>query len=213
MARGFVRDGADVYTLRSRRDDLIAIERFGAKSVDNLLANIDASKKRPLSRVLVALGIRHVGSEMAAMLAQHFGSIDALSSASADEIEAIPGVGRVIAESVVDFFARPDNRDLVQRLRAAGVNLAEERGAAREGPLSGLTFVVTGRLDRLSRNEAESLLKREGATVATTVTKKTTYVVVGADPGTKLTKAEKLAVQTLDEDAFLALLQDRGVRV
>jgi DNA ligase (NAD+) len=213
MARGFVRDGADVYTLRGRRDDLIAIERFGAKSVDNLLANIDASKKRPLSRVLVALGIRHVGSEMAAMLAQHFGSIDALISASADEIEAIPGVGRVIAESVVDFFARPDNRDLVQRLRAAGVNLAEERGAAREGPLSGLTFVVTGRLDRLSRNEAESLLKREGATVATTVTKKTTYVVVGADPGTKLAKAEKLAVQTLDEDAFLTLLKARGIAI
>ena len=163
--------------------------------------------------MLVALGIRHVGSEMATMLAQHFGSIDALMSATVEEIEAIPGVGRVIAESVAEFFDRAENRDLVERLRAAGVNLAEERGAAREGPLSGLTFVVTGRLERLSRNEAEALIKREGGAIASSVSKKTDYVVVGAEPGSKLAKAEKLGVAIVDEEGFVGLLGERGVVV
>ena len=127
MDRGFVRDGADLYRLHEKRDDLLAVERLGAKSVDAILANIEKSKSRSLARVLIALGIRHVGGEMATLLAEHFGTFDALMSASVEEIEEIPGVGRVIGESVVDFFSRDDNRDMVERLRAGGVNLTQQK--------------------------------------------------------------------------------------
>ncbi len=213
MSRGLVKDGADLYALKGCREELIGIERLGAKSVDNVLANIEASKKRPLARVLVALGIRHVGGEVATALAQQFGGIDALLSATPEQIAELPGIGLVIGESVAEFFSRPENRDMVERLRAAGVNLVEERGAAREGSLSGLTFVVTGRLDRLSRNEAESLIKANGGAIGSSVTKKTGYLVCGADPGSKLAKAEALGTTVLDEDAFLSLLAERGISV
>jgi DNA ligase (NAD+) len=211
FAKGIVRDGADLYTLKDRRDELLAMERLGAKSVDNLLASIEASKSRPLAQVLVALGIRHVGGEVAVTLANHFGSIDAIMDATAEDITAIPGFGAKIADSIVEWFALDDNRAVVEKLRAAGVNLREESGGAREGPLSGLTLVITGRLEALSRNEAESLVKRHGAALGSTVTKKTDYLIVGADPGSKLAKAEKLGVEVLDEDGFLALLRERGV--
>ena len=211
MERGFVQDGGDLYRLRERRDDLLQIDRFGEKSVDNLLASIDASKQRPLARVIVALGIRHVGGEVASVLATHFGGIDALMDASAEQIDEIPGIGAVIAESVAAFFADADNRALVEKLRAAGVNLRAEKGAAREGPLSGLTFVVTGRLERLSRDAAEALIKDAGGAATSSVTKKTDYVVVGAEAGSKLAKAQKLGTALLDEDAFVALLRERGV--
>ena len=213
MSRGFMKDGADLYTLRDRREELIGIERLGAKSVDNVLANIEASKKRPLARVLVALGIRHVGGEVATALAQQFGGIDALMSATPEQIAELPGVGLVIGESVAEFSSRPENRDMVERMRAAGVNLVEERGPAREGPLSGLTFVVTGRLERLSRNEAESLIKAHGGAIGSSVTKKTDYLVAGADPGSKLAKAESLGTHVLDEAAFASLLAERGISV
>jgi len=213
MERGFVQDGGDLYRLRERRADLLEIDRFGEKSVDRLIASIDASKARPLSRVIVALGIRHVGGEVASVLATHFGSIDALISAGVEQIVEIPGVGNVIAESIVEFFTDADNRSLVEKLRAAGVNLRAEKGAAREGPLSGLTFVVTGRLDRLGRDAAESLIKQHGGAVASSVSKKTDYLVVGAEAGSKLAKAEKTGTALLDEDAFVALLRERGVAV
>jgi DNA ligase (NAD+) len=213
MERGFVQDGGDLYRLRERRDDLLRIDRFGEKSVDNLLASIDASKDRPLARVIVALGIRHVGGEVASVLATHFGGIDALMDASAEQIDEIPGIGAVIAESVAAFFADADNRALVEKLRAAGVNLRAEKGAAREGPLSGLTFVVTGRLERLSRDAAEALIKSAGGAATSSVTKKTDYVVVGAEAGSKLAKAQQFGTALLDEDAFVALLRERGVAV
>ena len=159
------------------------------------------------------LGIRHVGGEVASVLATHFGSIDALIGATPEQIVEIPGVGNVIAESVVEFFADADNRSLVEKLRAAGVNLRAEKGAAREGPLSGLTFVVTGRLEHLGRDAAESLIKQHGGAVASSVSKKTDYLVVGAEAGSKLAKAEKTGTALLDEDAFVALLRERGVAV
>jgi DNA ligase (NAD+) len=135
MERGFVQDGGDLYRLYERRDDLLQIDRFGEKRVDRLLAAIEASKARPLARVIVALGIRHVGGEVAAVLATHFGSMDALTEAGVDQIVEIPGIGNVIAESVVEFFAEDENRALVEKLRAAGVNLGTEKGAgARDGP-------------------------------------------------------------------------------
>jgi len=211
MQRGLVQDGADLYSLEGKRDELIQIERLGAKSVDNLLASIEASKKRPLAQVIVALGIRHVGGEVAATVARHFGSIDALADASVEEIEDIPGVGLKIAESIVEWFALDENRAVVAKLRAAGVNLRERSGPAREGPLSGLTFVVTGRLERFSRDAAESLIKRSGGSVTGSVSKKTSYVVAGEEPGSKLAKAQELGATVLDEDAFVRLLRERGV--
>ena len=147
------------------------------------------------------------------MLATHFGGIDALMDASAEQIDEIPGIGAVIAESVAAFFAEAENRALVEKLRAAGVNLRAEKGAAREGPLSGLTFVVTGRLERLSRDAAEALIKSAGGAATSSVTKKTDYLVVGAEAGSKLAKAQKLGTALLDEDAFVALLRERGVAV
>jgi DNA ligase (NAD+) len=213
VTKGLIADGADLYTLKERRDDLLALERLGAKSVDNVLASIERSKGRPLASVIVALGIRHVGYEAAVALANHFGSMDALMNATTEQITEIPGIGMTIAESVREFFSLDENRQMVEKLRAAGVNLREESGGAREGPLSGLSFVVTGRLDRLSRNEAEDIIKRHGGSVGSSVSKKTSYLVVGADPGSKLAKAEKAGVPLLDEDAFLALLAERGIRV
>jgi DNA ligase (NAD+) len=207
-----VRDGADLYFLHERRDELLGLERMGEKSVDNLLRGIDASKGRPLARVLVALGIRHVGGEVASTIANHFGSIDTIMEASVADITAIPGVGEKIADSIREHFSFPENREVVEKLRRAGVNLREESGGAREGPLSGLTFVVTGRLDRLSRDAAESLVKRCGGAATSSVTKKTDYLIVGAEPGSKLAKAEKLGTQILDEDQFFALLAEKGVK-
>ncbi|MEX2245625.1 MAG: NAD-dependent DNA ligase LigA [Dehalococcoidia bacterium] len=208
---GLIEEGADLYRLHEQRDRLLQLERMGEKSVDNVLASIEASKKRPLASVIFALGIRHVGSEVASVLANHFGSIDALMDAPAEQIEAIPGIGPKIAESVHEFLSRDDTRITVEKLRAAGVNLREESGGAREGALSGLTFVITGRLERFSRDAAEAIVKRNGGAVGTSVTKKTDYLVAGAEAGSKLAKAQQLGTPTLDEDEFIALFRDRGV--
>lgn len=211
MERGFVQDGADVYRLGERRDELLKVERLGEKSVDHLLKSIEESKQRPLEQVLTALGIRHVGGEVASTLASHFGSIDALMEATEEQITEIPGIGPKIAQSVVEFFALDENRQVVEKLRAAGVNLRHAGGAARGGALAGLTFVVTGRLERFTRDEAESLIKRNGGAVSGSVSKKTDYVVVGAEAGSKLDKAQKLGTTQLDEEGFAGLLRERGV--
>jgi len=201
-------------TEREMRERITAIPDgiyYGEKSVDNLLASIDASKNRPLARVIVALGIRHVGGEVASVLANHFGSIDALMEATAEQIAEIAGIGPKIAESIREFFSLDENRRVVEKLRAAGVNMREESGGAREGPLSGLSFVVTGRLEGFSRDGAEALIKRHGGGAGSSVTKKTDYLVVGAEAGSKLQKAQQLGTKVLDEDAFIALLRERGV--
>jgi DNA ligase (NAD+) len=211
MRAGLVQDGADLYRLHEHRDALLGMERLGPKSVDNMLASIEASKRRPLANVIFALGIRHVGGEVASILANHFGSMDALIDASTEEIQEVPGIGGIIAESVREFFSLDENRAVIAKLRAAGVNLREESGGAREGSLSGLSFVITGRLERFSRDAAESLVKRNGGAVSSSVSKKTSYVVVGAEPGSKLAKARELGSEILDEDAFVALLHDRGI--
>ena len=211
MERGFVQDGGDLYRLHERRADLLQVERLGEKSVDNLLASIEASKSRPLAQVLTALGIRHVGGEVASTLATHFGSIDALMDASEEQIDEIPGIGPKIANSIVEFFSLGENREVVEKLRAAGVNLRSETGAARTGALSGLTFVVTGRLERFTRDAAEALIKRNGGAASGSVTKKTDYLVVGAEAGSKLAKAQQLGIKLLDEEAFTGFLRDNGI--
>ncbi len=203
-----VEDVADIYFLE--KDDLVKFERMGEKSAENLLAGIEASKTRPLARVLFGLGVRHVGDETAELLAGHFGSMDAMASASLDDLESVPTIGPKTAQSVYEYFQDDANRALIEKLRKAGVKL-EGAAAAREGPLMGSTFVVTGSLSRWSRNEVESLIKRYGGAVGSSVTKKTHYLVAGESPGSKLTKAQEYGTTVLDEDGFAGLLAEHGV--
>jgi DNA ligase (NAD+) len=210
LESGLVEDIGDVYALT--KEKLITLERMGEKSAENLLAGIEASKQRPLSRVLYALGVRHVGDETAELLAGHFGSIDAIAAAETDELEAVPTIGPKIARSVYEYFHDEENLALVEKLRKAGVTL-EGATAAREGPLMGSTFVVTGSLSRWTRNEIESLIKSLGGGVGSSVTKKTSYLVAGESPGSKLTKAQEYEVTVLDEAGFQALLQAHGISV
>jgi DNA ligase (NAD+) len=205
-----VSDIADVYSLTKGK--LVQLERMGDKSAENLLAGIESSKQRPLSRVLFALGIRHVGDETAELLAGHFGSIDAMANASLEDLESVPTIGPKTAQSVYEYFQDEANRALIEKLRVAGVRL-EGTTAAREGPLLGTTFVVTGSLTRWSRNEVESMIKRMGGAVGSSVTKKTNYLVAGESPGSKLTKAQEYGTVVLDEEGFQALLDEKGIAV
>jgi len=209
MEAGLVRDPGDLYSLT--KDDLLRLERMGDKSAEKVLASIEASKDRSLARVLFALGIRHVGQQVAELLASHFRSLDALASASVDEIDAIPTIGETIARSIYEYFRVPRNREVIEKLRRAGVRLAEESPRAAGGALSGLQFVVTGRLQRFSRSEVEDLIRRNGGAVGSSVSRNTDYVVAGEDPGSKLAKAQQLGRPVLDETAFLDLLRQRGV--
>ncbi len=201
--KGFIRSYADIYRLKDRRDELIALERLGKKSVDNLLRAIEASKKRPLSRLLAALNIRHVGHHTAELLARHFGTIDRLAEASEEELMQIEGIGPEVARSVREWFDDPANRRIIEELRAVGVQMHEPRPrrAARR-PLEGKTIVVTGTLSKYSRREIEDLIERLGGHAASSVSKKTDFVLVGENPGSKLDKARQLGVPTISEAEF-----------
>jgi DNA ligase (NAD+) len=206
--RRLINDVADLYSLT--KEDLLTIDRFGEKSATNLLTNIEASKNRPLASLLYALGIRHIGGETAQLLADHFGSIDAMMEASVEDFASVATIGGKTAESIYGYFQDDLNREVIEKLRRAGVRLVGERTAAREGPLQGLSLVVTGSLERHTRNEIESLIKRLGGAVGSSVTKKTSYVVAGENPGSKFAKAQQYGVPILDEDAFDALLIEKG---
>ncbi|HLI25775.1 MAG TPA: NAD-dependent DNA ligase LigA [Chloroflexota bacterium] len=211
IAAGLVHDVADLYTLT--KDQLVGLERMGDKSAENLLASIARSKQRPPARLLHGLGIRHVGAETAARLLDAFGSLDALGQATEAEIAAVEGIGPTIARSVRQWFDEPRNQTVLAKLRAAGLPLGQPATRPADGlPLAGQAFVLTGRLERLSRAEAEARLRALGATVSDTVSKKTSYLVVGAEPGSKLKRAQALGTPLLDEPAFLALLEaaERG---
>jgi DNA ligase (NAD+) len=203
-----VKDLADVYYLK--KEDLLTLDRMGEKSAEKLIENIEASKQRPLGRLLFALGIRHVGDETAQLLAGHFGSMDALAHASQEDFESVPTIGPKIAISVFEYFQDEQNLALIEKFRAAGVRLTGE-SAAREGPLQGLAFVVTGSLERWSRNEIETLIKRQGGSIGSSVTKKTNYLVAGENAGSKYTKAQELGTSILDEEGFAELLAEKGV--
>jgi DNA ligase (NAD+) len=183
---------------------------MGAKSAANRIAALERARQTTLARFLIALGIRHVGEGIAELLADHYaGDLDALMNAPREEIEAIPGVGPTIAESLVCSFADPRNRREIEELRALGVRWPKgERRVAREGPLRGKTFVLTGTLPGLSRDEAKRRIEDAGGKVTASVSKKTSYVVAGADPGSKLAKAEELGVAVLDRAGLEALLGD-----
>jgi DNA ligase (NAD+) len=224
---GLIKDAADLYYLT--KEQLLGLERMADKSASNVLNSIEKSKGRPLARVIFALGITHVGDQYAELLAErfdridvgdqyaellaeHFDRIDNLAKASEEDLSTIPSIGPKIAESIVAFFRQDRNRQIIEKLRKAGVKLEKEKvekvgeGLVPSRPLAGLEFVLTGKLESFSRPEAEAKIKALGGKAGSDVTKKTSYVVVGADPGSKLAKAEKLGIKTLSEAEFLELL-------
>ena len=205
---GLAQSPADVFSLTS--DSLAALDRMGEKSADNLLRAIERAKSTTLARFLFALGIRDVGEATAANLAAHFGSLEALMQADLQRVQQAPDVGPVIAARVVEFFADPANRDVVQRLQAAGVNWPAPRVIETAGaPLAGLTFVLTGTLETMSREAAEDALRALGAKASGSVSSKTSYLIAGRDAGSKLRKASELGVSILDEAALQHILETK----
>jgi DNA ligase (NAD+) len=203
---GIIRTLPDLYRLGLA--NLSALDRMGEKSAQNLLAGLEQSKATTLPRFLFALGIRHVGEATARDLARHFGTLDAVMQANVDQLLQVPDVGPVVAESLHTFFAQAHNREVVEQLRACGVHWPEgEPVATASLPLTGKTVVLTGTLPTLSRDDAKALLEAAGAKVAGSVSKKTHYVVAGAEAGSKLDKARELGVPVLDEDGLRALLE------
>jgi len=203
-----VRSPADLFALT--QPVLAALERMGAKSADNILAAIERSKNTTLSRFLFALGIREVGEATAAALAQHFGDMPSLMDADLETIQRVPDVGPVVASHIRAFFADSGNRQLVADLQAAGVTWpAPTVLATGEQPLAGLSFVLTGTLESMSREKAEEALRVLGAKTSGSVSRKTSYVVAGSDAGSKLRKAAELGVTVLDEQGLLAILKEK----
>jgi DNA ligase (NAD+) len=204
VARDLIQDAADLYYLRAK--DLLPLEGFAEQSVGNLLAAIEATKERPLAQVIAALGMPNVGSSVAQLLAQRFRSLDELAAASQEELEAIEGMGPHTAGAIVGWFARPRNREFVEKLRRAGVKLEQEIPAAPEGPLAGLIFVITGQLPTMSRDEATKLIERHGGKVTGSVSRNTDYLVVGESPGgTKYRKAQQLGTPMIAEAQLLEM--------
>ena len=201
-----VRDVSDLYMLGKRREELIALERMGAKSADKLLAQIEDSKRAGLARLLYGLGILHVGERTATILANHFGSMDRLASAEVEDLARVYEIGEVVAKSVADWFREGRNRKLIERLAEAGVTMKLAR-SSEEVPrvFEGKQFVLTGTLPAMKREDAKSYIELRGGRVTGSVTKKTDYVVAGEEAGTKLTRAQELGVKVIDEGELLAL--------
>jgi DNA ligase (NAD+) len=196
-----VKDVSDIYYLEY--DDIFSLENFKERSTQNLLDAIEASKKRPLSRLLFALGIRFVGSHTADLLADRFGDLDKLMKADFTKIQAIKEIGPRIAESVVDFFSEEQNLEVIERLRAAGINMgAGKRQVRDKEAFSGKTFVLTGKLKDHTRDEAAGIIEGFGGRVTSSVSKNTDMVLAGSDAGSKLEKALSLGVRIIDEKEF-----------
>lgn len=206
LERGLVRDFADVFHLG--QSDLLTLEGFGDLSASNLLAAIEQAKQRPLSRVLYALGIRHVGAHAAQVLARHYRSMQAIADATVEDLAQVHGIGKTTAEAVAGFMQEPKNRILLDRLAAAAVNMIEEVEQADEQPFAGRTFVITGTFAGFSRKEAIQFIESRGGRVAGSVSKATDYVVVGEDPGSKFEKARALGISTISEDGLRDLARE-----
>ncbi|MBM3154371.1 MAG: NAD-dependent DNA ligase LigA [Chloroflexi bacterium] len=203
---GLVKDTADLYYLS--REQLVNLERMADKSATNILKSIEASKERPLARVIFALGIPQIGSETADLLVEHFSSIDELAQAPSEKLLEIPSIGPKIADSILAFFRQKENQHIIEKMRKAGVKLDERKAKARDLPLAGLEFVITGRLDSSPRPEAEARIKALGGKAGSDVTRKTNYMVVGTDPGSKLARAQSLGTTILSEEEFLKMLKE-----
>jgi DNA ligase (NAD+) len=201
LAAGYVHDFADLFDVTVPQ--LVALERFGQKSAENLVAAIAAAKTQPLSRLLFALGIRHVGAQAAQLLARHFGSLDALAAATPAQLGDVRGIGDIIAQSVASYFADATAQSLMDRLRARGLTFTEPNAVQADGPLTGATVVLTGSLPTLSRGDATALVEQAGGRVTSSVSKKTTFVVAGEEAGSKLDKARELGIEVIDETELM----------
>ena len=207
VEKDMVHSAADIYTLT--REQLLTLDKFKEKSAENLLSAIERSKQNNLDKLLFGFGIRNIGDKAAALLAEHFGTLQAIREATVEKISEIDGFGGVMAQSVVEFFAKEGTTDLVHRLADAGLNM-QWKGEPKGDKLAGKTLVVTGTLESLSRNEAEALIVKNGGKASGSVSKKTAYVVAGAAAGSKLTKAQTLRIPVLTEAEFLAMLRDEN---
>jgi DNA ligase (NAD+) len=206
---GWVKDAADIYYLDW--EEVAKLEGLGEKSATNIRAGVEASKNRPLARLINALGIRHVGERTGSLLADRFGTIDDLMDAPLEEVNAVGGVGEVLAKSVHSFFQEPTNRHLIDKLREAGVRVADGReNGTKDTRLNGLTFVLTGRIESVTRPQAEERLRRAGANVSGSVSKKTSYVVAGEATGSKADRARELGVPIISEKEMLAMLSENN---
>ena len=206
LENGKIKDVADLYTLH--KEDIAGLDRMGEKSAQNLLSAIEASKSRGLARVLFAMGIRQVGEVASAAIASRFGTMEAIENASFEDFAQIEDIGEITASNLVEFFSDPEKIALLERLANAGVEMTEKSGAPVSTHLSDLTFVLTGTLPSMSRDEAAAKIKAAGGNVSSSVSKKTDYVVVGADPGSKYTKAQALGIKILDQEGLLQLLEN-----
>ncbi len=207
---GLIKDASDLYSLRV--DDVASLERMGKKSAENLLAAIEKSKSAGLSRLIYALGIRQVGVVAAAALAERFRNIDALISATEEQLTEVPDIGEVTSQLIREYFAEPRNLDYIEKLRAAGVVMEMTDAAPRADTLSGLTFVLTGTLPTMTRDEASELIKSAGGKVSSSVSKKTSYVVAGDAAGSKLDRANALGVPVIGEEELLAMIGQTPVK-
>ena len=203
---GYVKDPADIFHLS--KADLLKLEGFAEKKANNIVSAIEASKQQPLSRLLFALGIRYVGEKAAQTVATNFGAMDLLLAASEEQITALAGIGPKIGHSLYLWLQQPRNREVIEKLKAAGVRMENDRTAATvaSGPLAGQTFLLTGRLEKLSRTQAEEAIQQLGGTIASGVSKGLNHLIVGAAAGSKLEKAQKAGVPIRDEAWLIALL-------
>ena len=202
---GLVKDFADLYTLD--KDRFLTLERMGDKLATKILANIENSKTRPLANVIYALGIRHIGEHSSEVLAAHFGTLEKVQAASVDALAAVHEIGRTTAESIAEFFSLPRNQEMLAKLRAAGVHPTAHQSAPQSDEFKGKTFVFTGTLLRLKRDEAEEMVKKRGGRASGSVSKQTSYVVAGESAGSKLTRAQELKVPVLTEDEFIDMVE------
>lgn len=204
VKEGLIRTAADIYTLK--KDDIASIERMGEKSAQNLLAAAEKSKSNDLSRLIYALGIRHIGQKTASLLSEKFGTMEKVMNATTEEIEAIEGFGRIMAESVTDFFSHEESRELIEKLRELGLNM-ESQKELKDNRFEGKTFVLTGTLSEYTRSEATAIIESFGGKASGSVSKKTSFVLAGEDAGSKLKKANDLGVTVISEAEFEEMIK------
>jgi DNA ligase (NAD+) len=209
--QGLIKDSGDLYYLK--REQLLNLERMGDKSVSRVLNSIEASKQRPLAQLIFALGIPNIGGETASVLVQHFSSINSLSKAGCEQLMNIPSIGPKVSEGILAFFRQPQNTAIIDKLRKAGVKMESAEGLRKDLPLSGQEFVITGRMESAGRPELEAKIRALGGKAGSDVTRKTDFLVVGADPGSKLARAQSLGTRLLNEKELLAVLNDAEARL
>ncbi|MGN0467554.1 MAG: helix-hairpin-helix domain-containing protein, partial [Acutalibacteraceae bacterium] len=204
VSQGLIHTAADIYHLK--KEEISAIERMGDKSAENLINAAEKSKQNDLSKLIFALGIRHIGQKAGRLLSEHFGSMEAIMKASKEEILEIDGFGEIMAESVIDFFVLPSSRELIEKLGECGVNMKSQKQTVDER-FKGQIFVLTGTLSRFKRSEASEIIEAFGGKTSSSVSKKTTFVLAGEDAGSKLKKANDLGITVINEEQFEQMIK------